>query len=438
MKRRQFIHQTLGISLGLNAFNLSCAPTQNHQKTSGQFFKTKKQKGRWMLINPKGEPFWSIGLNHVDAARLRQLNSGEIWTEKYDNSMEKWLKSVQKDLTDWGFNTLGWNQELVTFNAQNKHHSRSFTYEEYQWLDMPYCHLLPFIESHQWETETRLPDIRSKGFAEWCDYVARDQCARMKDDPNLIGYFFTDCPTWVHHRTDNAWKAPLFDPDQLKSSAGQKVNQTPRKYIHASGDRFDEYYDMIRAVRDSRFKYLKNFKPNQGYYLPLAYRENMSTMQELLRMNKEGKLNDIQSQWFRTSKPAEELFDTKNDPHELNNLANNPNYQEKLIELRTECEQWMTAIEDKGFIPEEDLIRQFWPDKQQPITAAPIIKEMDGKLHISCKTEGAAIGYKLPADEQPDIGWRVYQQPITLPATTMKIVAHRIGYLPSDALVYPN
>ena len=96
----------------------------------------------------------------------------------------------------------------------------------------------------------------------------------------------------------------------------------------------------------------------------------------------------------------------------------------------------MTAIEEKCFIPEEDLIRQFWPDKKQPVTASPIIKNMDGQLHISCATEGAAIGYKLPADEQSGIGWKVYQQPIALPATTMKIMAHRIGYLPSDTLSY--
>ena len=69
---------------------------------------------------------------------------------------------------------------------------------------------------------------------------------------------------------------------QGRSFTGKKVTTVKRKYIHASGDRFDEYYDMIRAVRDKRFKYLKNFKPDQGYYLPLEYRERMATTQELL------------------------------------------------------------------------------------------------------------------------------------------------------------
>ena len=233
--------------------------------------------------------------------------------------------------------------------------------------------------------------------------------------------------------------ANISPPEWMQGRAfmGEKVNQVPRKYIHASGDRFDEYYDMIRAVRDNRFKYLNNFNPNQGYYLPLEYRENMAAMQELLRLRDVGELNDIQMQWFRNSKPEEELFDTQNDPHELNNLADNPDYQEKLVELRIECEQWMSAIDDKGFIPEEALIQQFWPNKKRPSTANPLIEKRDGQLHLSCATEGAAIGYKLPEDEAPDRGWRVYQKPIDLSRNAaIKIVAHRIGYGPSDTLSY--
>jgi len=189
---------------------------------SRSFFGATRKGNRHWLVTPDGKPFWSIGINHVDSATLRYTESGDVWQEKYGNSMKSWLAEVNRDLRSWGFNTMGWNQEVVTLNDQNNHHSRSFTFEEYQWLDMPYCHLLPFIESHQWEKETRLPDIRSKGFSEWCDYVARDHCARMKDDPKLIGYFYTDCPTWAHSPEGTEWKAPLFDPELLKTSVGRR------------------------------------------------------------------------------------------------------------------------------------------------------------------------------------------------------------------------
>lgn len=225
MDRRQFLRSSICSSIGLGLAPWSCTSTSNTQSTTGKpskFFTTAKKEGRWWLLTPDDQLFWSIGMNHVDPASLRYTDSGNMWEETYLNDMEKWLAVVKQDLTSWGFNTLGWNQEVVTINNQNHRHSRSFTFEEYQWLNMPYCHMLPFIESHQWEIETHLPEIRSKGFAEWCDYVARDQCARMKDDPHLIGYFFTDCPTWVHHNGLTAWKAPIFDPDMLNSEVGRK------------------------------------------------------------------------------------------------------------------------------------------------------------------------------------------------------------------------
>ena len=217
---------------------------------------------------------------------------------------------------------------------------------------------------------------------------------------------------------------------------GEYRSDHDRKYIHAAGDRFDETYDMIRAVRDQRFKYLKNFQPEKPYYLPLDYREKMASMQELLRMRDEGTLDEYQMQWFRETKPNEELFDTQNDPHELHNLVEDPAFAEKLAELRGECEKWMKEIEDKGFIPEEDLIRQFWPDKIQPKTMDPIARMEEGRLIISCATEGASIGYKRPSDEKPWLGWRIYDGSVEAPeSTSIKIIAHRIGYAPSDTVV---
>jgi hypothetical protein len=227
----------------------SLAPHAWAGQRNDAFFRLQKSGGRWWLIHPEGQRFWSIGVNHVDPATLRYTDNGRIWEEKYNNSMQQWLQTVRTDLQGWGFNTLGWNQEVVTINPQNHRHSRSFTFEEYQWLDMPYCHMLPFIESHQWEIETRLPDIRSKGFAEWADYVARDHCARMKDDPNLIGYFYTDCPTWVHSNGATRWKAPLFDPELLDTETGRKeLSQLATTYyrvLHDAVRRYDSHHLIL-------------------------------------------------------------------------------------------------------------------------------------------------------------------------------------------------
>ncbi|MFP4093329.1 MAG: hypothetical protein ACLFUB_02515 [Cyclobacteriaceae bacterium] len=235
----------------LSAGALSCSlPVSGlFRQREKSFFHLEKSGKRWWLIDPDDKRFWSIGINHVDPATLRYADNSHIWEEKYQNSMRNWLQTVRSDLQGWGFNTLGWNQEVVTINPQNHRHSRSFTFEEYQWLDMPYCHMLPFIESHQWEIETRLPDIRSKGFEEWADYVARDHCARMKDDPKLIGYFYTDCPTWVHSNGSTRWKAPIFDPELLNTEAGKKelsdLATTYYRVLHDAVRRYDPHHLIL-------------------------------------------------------------------------------------------------------------------------------------------------------------------------------------------------
>ncbi|RLD75544.1 MAG: agarase [Bacteroidetes bacterium] len=218
--RRRFIGTSMILGAGSMVLPNACSAGASN-KDEG-YYTVAQKNGRWWLVDPAGNHTFSIGLNHIDPAAIRYLASNGIWEEKYDNSMEKWLPKVKEDLRDWGFNCLGWEQEVVIITPEMHRHSRSFTFEEYQWLDMPYFHLLPVIESHQWEWETKLPDVTGKAFEEWCDYIARDKCARLKDDPKLIGYFFTDCPAWIHSNKNNDWKAPMLDPELEKTESGRK------------------------------------------------------------------------------------------------------------------------------------------------------------------------------------------------------------------------
>jgi len=228
-------------------------------------------------------------------------------------------------------------------------------------------------------------------------------------------------------------------PDYLQGQAflGDYQAEQPRDYIHAAADRFDGFTDAIRAVRGQRFKYIRNYRPNQGYYLPVTYREQIPIMQELLRLRDEGALDEYQMQWFRESKEEEELFDCENDPHELHNLAGDAEYADKLKELRAEMDRWLTEIGDQPNLPEAELLSQLWQGKdQKPATAQPEITEANGMVTLSCATEGASVGYQvIGADGAMPKSWEVYTQPFALPAgSTLKVQAHRIGYEPSETV----
>ncbi len=228
-------------------------------------------------------------------------------------------------------------------------------------------------------------------------------------------------------------------PSYLQGQAflGRKKSKEPRKYIHAAADRFDGFTDAIRAVRDGQFKYIRNYRPEQEYYLPVTYREQIPTMQELLRLRDEGKLNDVQAQWFRDKKPPEELFDCSQDPHELNNLIDDPTYHDKIDELRSEMDRWLSAIGDQPNLPEKDLVHQLWKGAaEKPQTVTPQWSEEAGKIALDCQTPGASIGYKIGEEAgTSNPSWSVYAQPITVQkGSTLQVLAHRIGYLPSDTV----
>ncbi len=219
------------------------------------FFTVEERNAHWWFIAPDGHPFFSIGMNHVDSASLRYPESLHIWRERYGNDQRRWLQErVAPDLRDWGFNTVGWTQEVVVRGPTLHRHSRRFTFEEYQWLGLPYCHLLPFAEIHQWDVETPYPDVFSAEFEDWCDHVARADCARMADDPKLIGYFYTDCPTWIHPCVRPERKGPWFHPERLTADEGrQELSELASRYYQMTHDAVRRY-DANHLILGDRYE----------------------------------------------------------------------------------------------------------------------------------------------------------------------------------------
>ena len=62
------------------------------------FYTIEKRGGRWWFITPEGTPFWSIGMNHIDSAALRYVESDGVWEREFGNSHEQWLRAVTDDL----------------------------------------------------------------------------------------------------------------------------------------------------------------------------------------------------------------------------------------------------------------------------------------------------------------------------------------------------
>ena len=141
-------------------------------------------------------------------------------------------------------------------------------------------------------------------------------------------------------------------PDRMPGRVfmGTEVEPAP-EYVFLFSDRFVASPDMSRGVTDGRWKYIRNYETDrprlQMIYYALWQRGQMSQFREY----QAGRTNPIQSEIFKLQ-PFEELYDTREDPYEVENLANLPAFKDKLEAMRQELDRLILDARDAGFIPE--------------------------------------------------------------------------------------
>ncbi|MEA1875555.1 MAG: sulfatase [Bacteroidota bacterium] len=145
-------------------------------------------------------------------------------------------------------------------------------------------------------------------------------------------------------------------PGYMQGNAflGNQETSDP-EYVYMFRGRMDERYDMCRSVRDHKYRYIINYMPYRIYGQHLEYLWRAPSIGSWEQAYLNGECNETQS-IFWNKKPVEELYDTENDPWEVTNLANEPEYNEVLMRMRMANKEWITNIQDAGFIPEADLI----------------------------------------------------------------------------------
>ena len=230
-------------------------------------------------------------------------------------------------------------------------------------------------------------------------------------------------------------------------------NAQKREYIYAARDRHDGAYDMVRAVRDIRYKYIRNFCPEKPYLLWIPYRNRHPMLQEMWSKHLEGTLEGPETIMLQPNRPPEELYDTQEDPWEINNLVSEPSHCETLERLRSEMASWREEVGDAGEISEDEMVDSSWPNKKQPRTGKPsfiaVDADHDGQeisnsggdysapmlLQMHVGTQGASVGYTM--DEGDDVHWHLYAAPLRLAPGqyTIRAKAIRIGYAEGEERV---
>jgi hypothetical protein len=171
--------------------------------------------------------------------------------------------------------------------------------------------------------------------------VVDDLVCLMDLGPSVLKMVGIDTPDYMHGR------ALLCKSDAKK-----------RDFVVAIRNRLDDRSEMVRAIRDKRYRYQRNFYP----HLPFApYQTAQFAAPVYMRwaeLARQGKLTGSLEEYALRFKPIEQLYDCENDPHLINNVADDPKYAKVLQLMRTRLHDWMVETRDLGIVEEYELHRR--------------------------------------------------------------------------------
>jgi hypothetical protein len=170
------------------------------------YVQVKQIDGVWWFIGPDGDKFVSLGVNHIEP---------HLWLAPYNK--EATLKRYGRDMvTDAGiFNPQGkavgrWIDRQIEicgdlhFNTFGKHTHPTIDPTLYN-DRMYYIASLETAPLAGWQERNGngpRPDVFSADFEIFLDRRARQVCAEHKGSRSLLGYLYTDVPSWIMGKRD--------------------------------------------------------------------------------------------------------------------------------------------------------------------------------------------------------------------------------------------
>jgi N-sulfoglucosamine sulfohydrolase len=254
---------------------------------------------------------------HPDTPEMRH-----DWAQYYDEieNMDAWVGTCLKELEDSGEA----ENTIVMYYGDNGGvlaRSKRFIYET--GTQIPFIIRIPEKYKHLYPAEK--PGQKVDRLINFVDLV-----------PTLLSIAEVPIPSYI----------------QGKAFLGKQKTVDP-EYTFMSRQSMDERFDLVRAVRDKQYRCIRNYMPFRITMQHVNYLFNAPSAQSWEDAFRQGKTNEVQSRFFQ-EKPVEELYDTENDPWEVNNLADNPQYADVLKRMRKALTDWMREVKDVGLIPETE------------------------------------------------------------------------------------
>jgi Sulfatase len=131
----------------------------------------------------------------------------------------------------------------------------------------------------------------------------------------------------------------------------------PRSMLFGFRGRMDERSDLVPSATDGRHVYVRNYRPHLIYGQHIDYLFLTPTTRVWNRLHDEGRLTPAQDAFWKP-KPPEELYDLRDDPDEVHNLAGSPEHRSIRDRLRKAQQDLARETRDLGFLPEGERFRR--------------------------------------------------------------------------------
>lgn len=230
---------------------------KNTKANATGFFRVEEIDGKWWFVDPHGHLFISTGSNGAGAgfgARAGSPRPGGNTGANQGAAQAATTPAVDRitpRLRSWGLTTGG--------------------------KDMAYTVMLRWQRT-QGPAFLGLPDVYSEEFAKSIDESANTQCAPLKDDPFVLGYFVGNEPAFDGRESEVA-DMILSGPasaSQNKLKEFLALGDSPKRRKEFIVTAFEKYLDLACAA-------VKKYDPN---HLTLGIRFGGSVSDELLRTAK--------------------------------------------------------------------------------------------------------------------------------------------------------
>lgn len=209
---------------------------------------------------------------------------------------------------------------------------------------------MPRGKHNAWEQGTHVPLIvrfpkKYQHLAPAQPGSAIEELVTLMDlGPSVLGLANLETPDWMQGR-------PLL----CKTSEGEIQYH---EYVIGMRDRLDSRYEMVRTVRDERFRYQRNYYPHLPFKPHEDFEFNAPVLKKWVELARAGELKGPQLQLNLRFKPMEELYDSQNDPLLIRNVIDDPQYAEVVKRMRGQLREWMIETRDLGMLDEAETLQR--------------------------------------------------------------------------------